>query len=285
VAEARAKLRVLTALSTRGRKSMTSGSTLLCLVVASLAVVSSVGTAVSAEGPPWIDQTAEIEDLLRTGAVVQAKPLGEGANHPQRLTLSKNGRTMDGLWKPIERGKKSWAWESFQAEVAAYELDKMLHLNMVPPTVVREVGGVPGSLQLWVEGYRLFEKVEGETPPDPRRFQEQILRMKLFDSLISNGDRNPRNYMVDSDWNIVLIDHSQAFLSTRALSSDSDQLPDRFDRRQVELLRSLGEDHLRFKFGRLLMEPQVEAILARRKSLLTYIDKLIEIRGEDSVLF
>ena len=41
-----------------------------------------------------------------------------------------------------------------------------------------------------------------------------MLRMRIFDTIIGNWDRGPRNYMVDDDWNIVLIDHSQAFASS-----------------------------------------------------------------------
>jgi len=32
--------------------------------------------------------------------------------------------------------------------------------------------------------------------------------MKMFDVLIVNKDRNVRNFLVDGDWHMVLIDHS-----------------------------------------------------------------------------
>ncbi|HSF16717.1 MAG TPA: hypothetical protein VLK65_14305 [Vicinamibacteria bacterium] len=234
---------------------------------------------------PWAERSTEVEQILAKGEVTSIKPLGEGRNDPKKLTLSLDGSTLSGLWKPIERGKKEWAWESYQAEVAAYELDKLLDLRMVPPTVVRTVDGVPGSLQLWVDGCRLFADVRDETPAEPERWERQISRMKVFDNLISNWDRSDRDYLVDSGWGIVLIDHSQAFLSTNELSPNPDQIPERFDKRLVEEIRALEPDALRFKFGRLLMERQVDAILARRDVLLDRLEKLIAERGESAVVF
>ena len=32
-------------------------------------------------------------------------------------------------------------WESYKSEIAAYELDKLLGLDMIPPTVERRVQG------------------------------------------------------------------------------------------------------------------------------------------------
>ncbi len=53
-----------------------------------------------------------------------------------------------GIWKPVQKGRRNGLWESHQAEVAAYELDKLLVLDMVPPTLIREIRGQKGSLQL-----------------------------------------------------------------------------------------------------------------------------------------
>ena len=247
--------------------------------------MASFSIASIAFAQPWAGRTHEVERILARGEVTSIKPLGEGRNHPEKLTLSLDGSTLSGLWKPIERGKKEWAWESYQAEVAAYELDRLLDLGMVPPTVVRTVGGIPGSLQLWVDGCRPYADVGDETPAEPERWERQISRMKVFDNLISNWDRSDRDYMVDSDWAIVLIDHSQAFLSTQELSPNPGQIPERFDKRLVERIRALEPDTLRVKFGRLLMERQVDAILARRDVLLGRLEKLIAERGESAVVF
>lgn len=243
------------------------------------------GSSAATQAVFWEGNAALFEDVLRNGEVTQVKELGRGANEPKKLTLTKDGHTLHGLWKPIERGKKEWAWESYQAEVAAYELDKMLGLGMVPPTVVREHEGVSGSLQLWAENAKLYEDLQNEAPSDPARWERHLSRMKVFDNLISNWDRSPRNFLVDVNGSIILIDHSQAFLSTRELSPNPEQLPDRFDRRMVDQIRSLEPEYLRIRFGRLLLESQISAILARRDALLMRMKKLIVDRGEKAVIF
>jgi hypothetical protein len=243
------------------------------------------GSKASAQARSFTGRWAELEDFLETAEVVEIKMLGEGANQPRKLMLTKSGITRHGLWKPIDRGKKEWGWESYQAEVAAYQLDRILELGMVPPTVVREIDGLPGSLQLWMEGCRLYRDIQGETSPDPARWERQLSRMKVFDNLISNWDRSAKNFLVDADWSIILIDHSQAFLSTRELSPNEDQLPSRFERRLVKELERLEPDYLKYRFGRLLLDPQITAISARRDGLLMRLRKLVADRGEDAVIF
>ncbi len=225
-----------------------------------------------------------LEDILNTGEVSAIEDVGTGANKPLKVTLRKQGRAVQGVWKPIKRGPREEAWESYQAEVAAYEIDKMLGLHMVPPTVVREIHGVKGSLQLWVEGCRLFQEVRSEAPGGAA-WEQTLSRMKIFDNLISNWARSDKDFLVDADWNVLLIDHSQAFLSTNELSQRPDQVPTIFDKRLMERLRSLQSDVLQMRFGRMLLDPQVRAILGRRDALLTLMEKLIAEKGESAVLF
>lgn len=252
----------------------------------SLMGVLALGTSDHASGQPSARslEWPIFADILKTGEVVNIQDLGTGANKPKKMTLRKQGRTVDGVWKPIKRGPREEAWESYQAEVAAYELDRMLGLYMVPPTVEREIQGVKGSLQLWVEGSRSFREAKAEVPGGVA-WDRTMSRMKTFDNLISNWARSDGDFMVDSEWNVLLIDHSQAFLSTIELSANPDQVPEIFDRRLMERLRSLQSDMLSMRFGRLLLDPQVRAILGRRDALLTLMEKLVAEKGESAVLF
>lgn len=207
-----------------------------------------------AAGQTQAREWAVLEDVLKTGKVVAVEELGTGANRPLKVTLQKDGRTVSAVWKPIKRGPREEAWESYQAEVAAYELDKMLMLRMVPPTVEREIRGLKGSLQLWLEGYRRFDEARAEAPTG-EAWQRTLSRMKTFDNLISNWARSDKDFMVDAEWNVVLIDHSQAFLSTKELSLKPDQVPAIFDRGLMERLRSLQAETLSMRFGRVLLDP------------------------------
>ena len=232
----------------------------------------------------WVDDTLEYEEFLRSAEIVSVEDVGSGRNQPWRVTLREGARTHRAIWKPIQRGRQEWGWESHQAEAAAYELDRLLELDMVPPTVIREIDGQRGSLQLWVEGCHLYEEVQ-EQAPRSDEWNRQLSRMRLFDSLISNGDRNARNFLVDSMWNIILIDHSQAFQSSEELETAVGKLPERFDRELVDRMKRLEPMSLDVHFDRLLMRSQVEAIERRREALLAYLEKAIAERGEAQLFY
>ncbi len=255
------------------------------VLVVALCILTLTASHLEADSAKiWTGHAKEFEELLENAEVTAIKDLGSGANNPKRVTLQQGERTLRGLWKPITRGPKEWAWESYETEVAAYQIDRMLGLDMVPPTVVKEIDGQTGSLQLWVDGCRLYEDVEGDAHKTVS-WELQMSRMRVFDTVIGNWDRGPRNYMVDDDWNIVLIDHSQAFSSSHYLDEQLDKLPPRFDRKQIESMKHWDVEYLSFRFGRLLLTPQVDAIIIRRDALLRYVDDLVENRGDENVWF
>jgi hypothetical protein len=246
----------------------------------------------------WRGRFQEVENLLRTTEIRDFEPIGHGVTSPWRITLWDGGKQFYAAYKPIKEDRYSGYWESHQAEVAAYELDKMLGLNKVPPTVVRRINDIPaendkGSLQLWVEDCQFYRDVQDKTPRRPS-WSYEISRMKMFDVLINNEDRNERNFFVCPDFHIILIDHSRAFITTDDMLKEPKKFPVFYDRKLVEKLKGLTRENLDaglksvpFEEGsiRLLKDSQIEAILKRRDALLAHLRKLIEERGEFAVLF
>ena len=222
---------------------------------------------------PASDRPSDVETLLRTAPVVAAEDVGWGVTRPQKVTLEADGRKVKALWKPLARGRRNGIWENPEGEAAAYELSKLLGLDMVPPTVMREIDGRTGSLQLWVEDAKLFADA-ADSAPRSRDWQRAVSRMRLFDHLICNLDRNGRNYLVSSSWDIVLIDHSQAFLTrhpfypdvTECLAPEASEVrvPERIDRDLFARLRSLDRAALEAAFDGLLSGSQIASILDRR---------------------
>ena len=159
-----------------------------------LVAAAGAGQGTSHSAKVWIDNPVEFEEFLESAEIVSVEDLGSGRNQPKRVTLRKGVQTHRAIWKPIQRGRQEWGWESYQAEVAAYELDRLLELDMVPPTVIREIDDERGSLQLWVEGSHLYEDVQ-EQAPQSDEWNRQLSRMRLFDSCIGNGDRNARTHI------------------------------------------------------------------------------------------
>jgi hypothetical protein len=260
----------------------------LCLIILLGLTVARVGAQQGIDPARtkniWQGNYEETEELLRTAEIMEIEDVGMGVTSPHRVTLNKDGRTFGAVFKPIKRGRHSGYWESYQAEIAAYRLDKLLGLGMVPPTIERRVDGNLGSLQLWIENSKLYRDVQGETPRTPE-WSYQLSRMKMFDVLINNIDRNAQNFLVDTHHRIFLIDHSRAFTSGRKMLKDEDNLPNYFDRRLVEKMKSLTREELDADLDDLLMGSQVRDILKRRNALLEHLEKLIAERGQGQVLF
>jgi hypothetical protein len=48
--------------------------------------------------------------------------------------------------------------ESYKAEIAAYKLDRMLDMHMVPPIIERKIEGKNGAAVFWIENTRPVER-------------------------------------------------------------------------------------------------------------------------------
>jgi len=90
------------------------------------------------------------ERFLKTADIVSSEDIGEGVTKPKKLLLRGAKREAYAVWKSPS-GIGAGVTDKWEAEIAAYRLDKILGLNMIPPTVERKLGGRKGSLQLWVD--------------------------------------------------------------------------------------------------------------------------------------
>lgn len=258
-------------------------------------VASSVLGSEKAYGLPL--RGAEAEAFLRTAEVVKTTALRLGVTHSEQVTLSDGTRTLKACWKTIDErqhGVKSLEGgglalefvDSWKYEVAAYELDKLIGLGLVPPTVERKFGRTAGSLQMWVEGamtedVRKQRKVE---PPDPQAWNEQIHKVRLLRQLAYDIDsRNIRNVLVDPSFHVYAIDFSRAFLSYGDLRS-KDELT-RFSRAALEALRALDRPTLDAKLGRWVSGPQISSLLKRRDKILELAQRRVQGQGEAAVLY
>lgn len=159
----------------------------------------------------WVGQEASVEEYLRTAPIVKMTELPIGVTKPKRAYFAPGGPVASAAWKPLSPGMKQGYMESYKAEVAAYEMDKLLGLHMVPPYVERRIDGDLGALSFWVEnvhGWDIDHPVKG---PDKPAWERQVVHMKMFDQLIGNIDRNQGNLLYDDEYHLILIDHSRAF--------------------------------------------------------------------------
>jgi hypothetical protein len=266
----------------------------------SLAVFALAGLTASALAqftPDEVAQRAALENFLSTAEIVKAEDVGEGVTKPIRLTLRKDGREERGIWKNPS-GLQLGAWEGWQYEIAAYRMDKLLGLNMVPPTVEREYLGKRGSLQFWTTVATSLLKVVENKIPFPPEAMEGLERAKYltraFDSLIANEDRTQQNVLYTKDWRTILIDHSRSFrkgpeYTERLLygrqAKGRPLLFRRLPRAFVECIRSLTFETIRSAVGPYLTDEEINAVLARKALVLKEIDDMIRANGEAQVLY
>jgi hypothetical protein len=232
-------------------------------------------------GKIWLDFRADFEELLRSGRLVSSENLGMPASRVRKVRLAHGEIELDAVWRPLDAipPLREGTDGSFRNEAAAYELDRFLGLDMVPPTIMRSVEGREGAMTLWVYGGRSYGDVEGSAPDTPA-WARQTSRMRTFDYLIGNRDRHKSNILVDRGWDLVLLDHTRSFLPGQAALP---MLPPRFDGRLIDRLRGLNEADLLRRLGGLLDRQEIQAILERRDAILAHVDGLLAARGQSAL--
>jgi hypothetical protein len=239
----------------------------------------------------------EAEAFLRAAKVIDRKEIGNGVTRPERLTLTDGTRTLRAAWKTIDErkigltrmeagGSEFDFRDSWKHEVAAYELSRLLGLDLVPPTVEREIDGRRGSLQMWVE-QAVTEKErqkQKRKPAHAPHWMQQIHCVRLLHQLTYNTDfQNIENVLVDATFRVYLIDSSRAFrIQKDLLAPDDLQL---FSRRALESLARLDRATLEERLGRWLDGMQIDALLARRDRIDTLVKVRLLKNGPGQVLF
>ena len=230
----------------------------------------------------WVGHEAEFEQALRDGKIAKMGNVPIGVTKPQRATLDPPTPVARFAWKPLPPGYKNGFMESYKAEIAAYELDKLLDLHMVPPVVARQVDGLNGAAVCWIEHTKSWDK---DHPPNGREpeWSYQISRMKMFDLFIANIDRNQGNLIYDSDWHLFLIDHSRCFTGKKDLKNIAPL--GRVDRALWTRMSALTFDDLQKALGAWVADGDLRAMLVRRDQMAAAIQKLVADRGDASVFF
>jgi hypothetical protein len=267
--------------------------------LAALAALAAVlaGSAAAQFTAEELARRAEWEAFLKNAKIVGAEKIGEGVTKPRKLDLELGGLKSFAVWKRPS-GIGAGTTDKWECEIAAYRLDKLLGLGMVPPTVERSHHLSAGSLQLWADlpMSELKMHQEGIAPPAGRAADLEKARalQRAFDNLIANTDRTLQNIRYTPDWRLILIDHSRAFRDSSpyverlifgrnglSLKTAVGPLP----RPLVEALRGLTAKAVREAAGKYLTSSEIRAVLARRDLILKEIADEIAEKGEAAVLY
>ncbi len=232
----------------------------------------------------WVGRNAEFEQFLKTAPIARITDVPVGVTKPRRAFFEPSGLLASAIVKDLKPGRRSGYWESYKSEIAAYEIDKLLGLEMVPVTVERRIGGELMSAQMWVEGCKWLKErlAAGQSAPDPARWNRQVHRQRVFDNLIANIDRNEGNLLVDQDWNLILVDHSRALTDIMTMPFEAKMK--RIDRPVFERLKALDLPTLKERSGPwVLGEGWLKALLKRRDRIVSHFEELAAREGEAQV--
>jgi hypothetical protein len=201
------------------------------------------------------------EALLASGEISNER---EDAAGRTIVTVNDGARSIDAVF--VKRENK----ETYP-DVAAYRLDRLLELDMVPVTVKRKLGRRDGSLQFLppklMNEQERSEAGRGSSANCP--LPEQWSAMYVFDVLIFNEGRTPERitYRTD-DWQLILVGHDRAFDKSkdrpRHLVGVDLDVGDGWR----TALSALTDDVIEREFAGLLDKRRREALAARRDALL-----------------
>jgi hypothetical protein len=238
---------------------------------------------------------AEQEEFLLKAEITKTQDVSEGITNTRRATLSDGVITHAAQIQTIDQRKTSFTdargtylhfADSFKHNIAAYELDKIMDMGMIPPSVQRVVRGQTSSMTWWVDDVQMTEKQRYQkkiTPPDQAAWNRQIYCVRTFDELIYNFDRNLGNLVITKQWRIWMIDHTRAFLPYQKLN-DAKRLV-QCDRHLLAAMRGLTLEKAQEALNPYLDNLRIQGLMARRDAIVAHFEREIKQRGEEQVLY
>ena len=245
-----------------------------------------------ASATPLSDE--EQEQFLLQAKIVKKKGTKVGSTGTSRLTLRQGDFTHEAHLQTIDVFKHSFQTasgmelnfrDSYKFNIAAYRLDRLVNLNMVPVSVERKVNRKSGSVAWWVDDIQMLEleRYKKKIPaPNRADWNDQMYNARVFNELVFNNDPNLGNFVITNDWKLRMIDFSRAFRTHDKLRNPKNLT--RIDQRVYDGLRSLTREKVEGALGSLLRKSEVDGLLARKDRILELFDAKIAEKGEALVI-
>ncbi len=233
----------------------------------------------------WIGRYGEFEEFLRTAQIERTQATPVGVTSPRHAFFAPGGLANGAAIKRLPPGRIDGFFESYKSEIAAYKLDRLLQLDMVPPTIERRLNGEPVSVQLWVENTRMWKEIKdtSERSPDFAEWTRQLPRVQVFDDLVGNIDENAGNLLIDRQWNLIKIDHSRAFTGTPTLPFPIERIR-QIDQPFFDRIKALDRETVKRELGHLLTDnAALPGFFSRRDSIVRGFEQLAKRLGPDKV--
>jgi len=203
-----------------------------------------------------------LANILTNGTIVDPKLDGAAWKLVQ---VTAEDKTVFAYFNVLPREK------GFVPELAAYRLDRMLGLYMVPVTIRREIAGQQGTLQ-FVPAAMLSER-ERVTNGKGRRtscsLDKQRGAMYVFDALIHNSVRTPLSMLYSPDnWQLMLVNHENSFSTNNERPTYLKNIELAISSRWRTALLEIDDEKLRINLGDVLDKGRLAALAKRRDALI-----------------
>jgi len=237
-----------------------------------------------------------MKQFLLNARVVNSRQSSKGITNPWRLTLSDGTVTHEASFQSVDEHKTKMEFDdghieldfvdSYKYNLAAYKLAEILGLEDIMPVYVeRKWNGRSGSLSWWLpvkmdEGERRKQKLSA---PNTDKWNQQMYRIRVFDSLVYDTDANLTNVLIGQEWQIWRVDFSRAFRTFKDLRNPKDLV--QCERDLWARLQKLDSNDVLQKTKPFLTRSEVQALMGRRDKIVAYFQKMIAEKGESNVLY
>jgi hypothetical protein len=203
-----------------------------------------------------------LEAWLATAPIATRSRAADGV---ELLELDRDGARVAAVFRPASSQRRFAALP----EVAAYRLDRLLTLDLVPVAVRREIGGRIGSLQLDARGLPSERQRASQGVADAQcPLRDQFDAMYLFDMLAYGDSRSADAMRYTDGLQLVLTDNARLFGTVAAAPPHLRNTEIRVPSYVAAKLEALTAESLAQALGDVLDQRQRAAILARRDLLL-----------------
>jgi hypothetical protein len=210
---------------------------------------------------------ATLTNILTSGTIVESKNTEVSWKLVQITAFNK---TVFAYFSPLQEEAE------FIPEIAAYRLDRMLGLYMVPVAVLRTVAGQKGTLQyIPIAALSESERVtSGKGQRAICSMSKQNGAMYVFDTLIHNSARSPLSMLYgSSDFQLMLVDHRQSFGTQEGRPEYLKHIELTIGDEWRTALLNIGDEKLHSALSDVLDKNRLSALSKRRDALIKHANR------------
>ena len=257
-----------------------------------------------ADARKFLDAAGEADKAilndLHNGRIVEARPFGANGNTGSlwKVKIEHNGNTRWAVFKPRDFGDRD-GWARTPMEVAMYKLNRILGMDMVPPTAYRRNVNLngqhfgEGALMVWVDDSHGVNGVAKNLwKPRHEAFSSDL---RILQILGRDADhQNAANILRGKHWRdgkyrMIKVDNEAcmrpgSYLELQHNSAIWGQVF-RFNKTTYNRLKELNFNDLKADVGEFMSDGEIRDWLKTRDGIVNLIGHLRREKGDGGVFF